>query len=179
MREPTDIASDIRRWMEAFTVRSMHEWMRWVRSTGMSMAQMGLLMFLYHGSGCAVHAIGAHMGISRPAASMLADRLVRAGLAERTEQPGDRRGRRVALSAGGREFVDRAMRERDRWIDDLAARLSPAEEAAVRRVLPVLMEAERRLGAAPQAARSRTNVRRPPRRTPDPGAATKRARSRR
>jgi DNA-binding MarR family transcriptional regulator len=179
MNDAGDIAADIRLWMETYTVRSMHEWMRWVKSTGLSMPQVGLLMYLHHGSGRAVHDVGAHMGVSRPAASMLVDRLVRTGLVERTVQPGDRRARRITLSAAGRTFVARSLRERDRWVDDLAEHLSPVQEAALRRVLPALMDAERRLDAAPQPACGLASTPRTPRRASAAGAATKRSRTRR
>jgi DNA-binding MarR family transcriptional regulator len=149
IRDTAGIASDIRRWMEAFTMRSMHEWMRHVKAAGHSMPQVGILMFLYHGGGRTVHDIGVHAGISNPAASMLVERLVRAGLVERSEQPGDRRVRRVVLSVKGRSFIERSLRERDAWVDDLAARLSAREAAALRSAIPVLIEAERRLGAVP------------------------------
>ncbi len=70
------------------------------------------------------------MGLSKPTASLLVDRLVHLGLVERTEDPQDRRRTRVRLTAAGR---DRAARLREggeeRWrsllgqlsADDLAA----------------------------------------------------------
>ncbi len=70
------------------------------------------------------------MGLSKPTASLLVDRLVHLGLVERTEDSQDRRRTRVGLTAGGR---DRATRLREggeeRWrsllsqlaADDLAA----------------------------------------------------------
>ncbi|MCX7029525.1 MAG: MarR family transcriptional regulator [Spirochaetes bacterium] len=177
MSETKGIAADIRLWMETFTVRSMHEWMRHVKAAGLSMPQVGLLMFLHHGESRTVHDVGEHLGISNPAASMLVDRLVRAGLAERTEQPGDRRIRRIRLTAEGRSFVERSLRERDAWVGDLAAHLSREEEAALRRVLPALMEAERRLGAAQAPTPCRThNAPAGPRTA---GPATKRPHARR
>lgn len=70
------------------------------------------------------------MGLSKPTASLLVDRLVHLGLVERTEDPEDRRRTHVRLTPAGR---DRAARLRqggeDRWrsllgqlaADDLAA----------------------------------------------------------
>ncbi len=70
------------------------------------------------------------MGLSKPTASLLVDRLVHLGLVERTEDSQDRRRTRVGLTPAGR---DRATRLREggeeRWrsllsqlaADDLAA----------------------------------------------------------
>ncbi|MCX7037595.1 MAG: hypothetical protein NT005_00370, partial [Spirochaetes bacterium] len=58
MRDTSDITTVIRQWMECFFMRSMHDWARYVRTTGLSLPQVGLLMRLYHGGRCEVHDIG-------------------------------------------------------------------------------------------------------------------------
>ncbi len=109
MQETRDTVNAIRQWMETFTMRSMQDMTRYVRNCGLSMAQFSLLMRLYHGGGCEVHDIGQEFGVSSAAASQLVDRLVQGGLVARTENPEDRRVRRIALSAKGRALIDRIV----------------------------------------------------------------------
>jgi DNA-binding MarR family transcriptional regulator len=135
----------IRQWMEASTLRSMREWRRYVRSAGLSTAQVIILMRLFYGGRCEVHDIGRHLDVTSAAASQLVDRLVNAGLAERSEDPEDRRVRTVTLSAKGRRLIEEGIEERYRWVEDLAAALSEEERAALLRALPPLIAAGRKL----------------------------------
>ena len=88
-------------------MRSMHDWARYVRTTGLSLPKVGLV--------------------------------------ERSENPADRRARQIALTAKGRSLVVRGIEQRHRWVDELASRLTTEEMAAVRKALPTLLEAEKRL----------------------------------
>jgi DNA-binding MarR family transcriptional regulator len=141
----SDITAAIHQWVESFFMRSMRDWTRYVRGTGFSLPQVGLLMRLYHGGRCEVHDIGEHFAITSAAASQLVERLVQAGLVERSENPADRRARQIALTAKGRSLVVRGIEQRHRWVDELASRLTTEEMAAVRKALPTLLEAEKRL----------------------------------
>jgi DNA-binding MarR family transcriptional regulator len=148
MQEPREPADLIRRWVQASDMRSLAEWRRFVRGAGLSMPQLSLLMRLYHGGGCGVHDLGRGLGVSSAAASQMVDRLVQAALVERQESPEDRRVRRVQLSTRGRQLVDRGIRRRYRWVDELVGELGADEKASVRKVLPALIEAETRLPGA-------------------------------
>jgi DNA-binding MarR family transcriptional regulator len=128
--------------METFTSRSMHDMWRFIKKSGLSMPQFGLLRRLYHGGECEVHEVGTHFDITAAAASQLVDRLVQAGLVGRTENPDDRRARHVALTAKGRALLEKGTDESYRWVNDLAATLAPHARASLREALPLLMEAE-------------------------------------
>ncbi len=145
MQETRDTVTAIRQWMETFMMRSMQDMTRYVRNSGLSMAQFSLLMRLYHGGGCEVHDIGREFGVSSAAASQLVDRLVQGGLVARTENPEDRRARRIALSAKGRALIDRGIEERYRWVNDLVAAMASEERSGVLKSLPLLLEAEKKL----------------------------------
>jgi DNA-binding MarR family transcriptional regulator len=136
-----------RDWVEAVTIRSMHDMTRYVRTTGFTMSQLSLLFFLKHGGECGVREIGSRLGITTPAASQLVDRLVRGGLADRTEDPKDRRNRRVRLSELGADSLRKTMRERFHWIDEMVGAMTAEELTAARAALPVLLTAEQRLPA--------------------------------
>ena len=145
MQETKQIQSLLRQWVERFTMRSMHGMSRYARGAGLSMPQFSLLMRLYHTGACEVHDIGAQFEVSAGAASQLVDRLVQGGLVDRSEDPRDRRVRRIELSAQGRAFVEKGFAERYRWVDQLVEGLGAQERAGLARWLPALMEAEKAL----------------------------------
>jgi DNA-binding MarR family transcriptional regulator len=78
------LASGLRRLAQSFTLRSLQEWRGYVKSSGLSIQQYIVLMQLLHGGSCGVRQIGEKLEISSPAASQLVNRLVEAGLAERS-----------------------------------------------------------------------------------------------
>jgi DNA-binding MarR family transcriptional regulator len=145
MRGPREAAGVVRQWVEASDRRSMAEWRKFVRGTGLSMPQLGVLMRLYYGGTSGVHDIGRGLGVSAAAASQMVDRLVQSRLVEREENPSDRRAREVALTARGRQVLDRGIRERYRWVDDLVGGLAARQLASVLRAMPPLIEAEKKL----------------------------------
>ncbi len=78
------------------------------------------------------------MGLSKPTASLLIDRLVQLGLVTRTEDPDDRRRTRVRVTADGHARVT-GLRQggEDRW-RALLDQLSPDDLAAWTRVVRAL-----------------------------------------
>ena len=53
--------------------------------------------------------IARHLGIGEPTASHLIDRLVQAGLVDRSEDPMDRRRAIVRLSPAGEELIEKLL----------------------------------------------------------------------
>jgi DNA-binding MarR family transcriptional regulator len=145
MTTSSELTFTIRQWMEVITTRSMQERAHYVKSTGLSMAQFGIMMHLYYWKNCGISHLGEHMDISAPAASQLVDRLVQHGLVERTEDPNDRRAKQLALTPKGRELIEKGIDERTRWVDELAASLSPEDYDVVASTLAMLTEMVRRL----------------------------------
>jgi DNA-binding MarR family transcriptional regulator len=140
-----EVSSVIRQWMKSFMMRSMHDWTRYVKDAGISMAQFGILAVLSHGGRSDVHDIGEHMEITSAAASQIIERLVQSGLVERTEDQEDRRVRHVNLTEKGCLAVKAAMDLRFQWVEELAHNLSNEERQVVLKALPILMEAERKI----------------------------------
>jgi DNA-binding MarR family transcriptional regulator len=93
---------------------------------GLSMAQLVTLHLLAHAGGRSVGEIGNRLRLSPAATSHLVERLVQADLVARTEDPSDRRQRRLAITAAGRRLVDRISSERTREVSAVLARLSPS-----------------------------------------------------
>jgi DNA-binding MarR family transcriptional regulator len=145
MTSPNELTETLRQAMDVFTARSMHEWSRYVKATGLSMPQFGILMHLYYRHSCGISHLSGHLDVSAPAASQLVDRLVQHGLLERTEDPNDRRAKVLALTSKGRELIETGIVARTRWVDELIQSLPPEEYDEVASALSALTDAVRRL----------------------------------
>ena len=145
MTDPLQFSQSLRNWMDTFIHRSMRDSARFVKASGFSMPQFFLLMHLRHHANCGISGISEHMEISNAAASQLVDKLVQAGLLERTEDPHDRRAKQVSLTPVGEEFVEEAIAERSRWVDELANVLNAEDREKVAEALDVLAEVSQRL----------------------------------
>lgn len=137
------IVNGLKEWVEALHERSFLSWTRYVKSTGLSMPQAGVLMHLYHKQGCGVSEIGGHMDITNASASQLVDRLVSQGLVERREDSADRRVRSLSLTPRGRELVETGIEARLSWVEEMVGGLDEEGKRAVRAALPPLIEAAR------------------------------------
>jgi DNA-binding MarR family transcriptional regulator len=126
----------------------MHDWGHFVRDTGLSMPQVGLLMRLYHHGGCGVTEISRHSGVTNAAASQLVERLVEKQLVERTEDQHDRRMKQLRLTTKGNQLVETSIRERYQWVEELLSNLSAEEQKNLQDALPALVKALQALDAS-------------------------------
>jgi DNA-binding MarR family transcriptional regulator len=145
MPSSPELTEAIRQLMDVITTRSMRERSHFVKASGLSMPQFGILMHLYYSNNCGISHLGEHMDISAPAASQLVDRLVQHGLVERTEDPNDRRAKQLALTPKGRELIETGLTARTRWVDELVRSLKPEDYDQVAATLSKLTEAVRDL----------------------------------
>lgn len=103
-----------------------------------SMAQLKVLMAVAYVEHCPVGRVAETLSVGLPTASHLVDKLVVAGLVQRTEDAQDRRRTLVSLTDDGRELVSRLRqggRERlQRWV----SRMLPEDAAALRQGLQAL-----------------------------------------
>ncbi len=135
----------VRQGMDVFATRSIRAWTRYVKSTGLSMPQFGILMNLHYRHSCGVSDISDRMDISAAAASQLVEKLVQSGLLERAEDPSDRRAKLLTLSAQGQALIESGLEARSSWVDDLTAALTPDEYESVAAALGALTRAASRL----------------------------------
>ncbi len=135
----------LREWAEFFIGRSMRDFMRFVKASGLSMPQFSVLMRLYYQGACGVSDIGAHLDVTNAAASQMIDRLVQAGLIHRAEFPTDRRVRQLTLTPKGRALAEKAIRARNRWTEGLSTVLTHEQQATIAAALKDLIEAARKL----------------------------------
>ena len=91
--------------------------------------------------GRSVDVLAAAMRLSHSRAVRVVDRLERAGLARREEDPTDGRRALVRLEPAGRELADRALGARSRVLLDVVAELGAADVRDLERLLAALLDA--------------------------------------
>ncbi|MBE3066049.1 MAG: MarR family transcriptional regulator [Chloroflexi bacterium] len=138
------LTEGIREWSEVFMHRSMRDFKRFMDATGLSFSQINILMRLFHGGSAGVSEIGDQLGVTNAAASQAVDRLVQLGLIERTEDPEDRRAKRLALTQKGRALIEKGVEVRSQWIEGLTDSLTPEQQNMIISALTLLTEAARK-----------------------------------
>jgi len=131
----------LREWVKVFIHRSMHEFHRSQKAFGLSSGQLRTLTRLHFHGNCQVSDIGDDLGVTAAAASQLVDRMVHMDLLERSEDPDDRRVKRVTITEAGRALVRQGIDVRLRWMKDLADNLTPAQQEQVLSALRTLTDA--------------------------------------
>jgi DNA-binding MarR family transcriptional regulator len=113
-----------------------------IDASGLTFSQMKVLVELEAADEDArtVTALSDELGISPASASRASDGLVRKKLATRVEDPDDRRVRRLALTARGRELADRIISARLAGLEDFTASLSADERRKLESALDALLE---------------------------------------
>ena len=145
MPPPAPLLRALHAWTRVLMHRSMNEFMRYARDAGMSMQQFGMLFYLSHHGACAVSDIGGHLGVTSAAASQMVERLVQQGLLQRSEDPHDRRVKKVVLTPQGQALVEAGVRARQEWMEALAHALTPTQQKRIVAALTLLTEAAQSL----------------------------------
>ncbi len=127
------------------------------RLRGLTVVQFRSMAFAHHRGRCTVSELAGHLGIARPTASSLADRLVHHRLMTRRPDPSDRRQVALALTATGARRVDAARHEIRRVF---ARSLAPLPAAAL---VTIGTGLELLAGTLAEGAESGDAVRRPAR----------------
>jgi DNA-binding MarR family transcriptional regulator len=141
-------------WNGVFMHRSMRDFMHLMKESGLSMAQLSLLMKLYYHETCDVSDVGTHLGVTNAAASQMVDRLVQLDLLSRTEDRQDRRVKVLALTPHGRKLIGDSIEARKRWMEELTTSLTVEEQASIVNALTLLTQTARKLEGADSRVRS-------------------------
>ena len=105
----------------------------------LSFSQMKALHHLHDDRVMSVKGLGETLGLSVAAMSRAVDELVQRGLMDRTEDPSDRRIKRLRLTAAGHELVQKMRELRMAGFEQFVATLSPKERAQLAKALePIL-----------------------------------------
>jgi DNA-binding MarR family transcriptional regulator len=129
----------------AFLLRCMSggssEVFRMIDESGLTFSQMKVLVELEAADEDArtVTALSEELGFSAASASRAADGLVRKKLATRVEDPDDRRVRRLAPTAKGRELADRIISARLAGLEEFTDSLEVDERRKLEAALDALL----------------------------------------
>lgn len=106
----------------------------------LSFSQMKALHYLREEpTAISVKALGEKLGLSLAAMSRAADELVQRGLVNRSEDPADRRIKRLCLTDAGRELVQKMREVRMAGFQQFVATLTPKQQAQLAKALePIL-----------------------------------------
>jgi DNA-binding MarR family transcriptional regulator len=115
---------------------------RVIDESGVTFTQMKVMVELEAADEDArtVTAVSEELGISAASASRAAEGLVRKKLATRVEDADDRRVRRLALTAKGRDLADRIISARLAGLADFADSLDPNERKKLEAALDALLK---------------------------------------
>lgn len=149
MSDPTPFIAAFQKWIEIFMHNSMRSFILYSKESGLSMSQIGALFRIHKGSG-GVSDLGEDLGISSAAASQMLERLVQQGLILRSEDPVDRRVKKIVLTEKGQQILHASIRSRQKWLYNLAERLTPSEQEQVMAALTILIEKSALLEQEPE-----------------------------
>jgi len=117
--------------------------MRAIDETGLGLVQFKTLVSLAGNPDreqAPVKQVAEQLGVSVPSASRSVEELVKRGLVSRTEDPEDRRVRRVALTPAGQELADEVMAARVAGLEQFAATLTAAERRKLEAAVDVMLK---------------------------------------
>ncbi len=132
-------------WMEIFMHRSMRGDMHYARENGLSRSMIGTLFHLGHRDHAGVTDLGEHLGVSSAAASQMLERLVEEGLIQRTEDPDDRRMKKITLTDKGYQVKEETVSARLGWLTELSANLTEQEKNQITKAINLIINKAKEL----------------------------------
>jgi DNA-binding MarR family transcriptional regulator len=118
--------------------------LRVIEDSGLSMTQCKALLELgglgQAGEPLQVSDLAEHFGVSVPSMSRAVDALVKKKLVTRLEDPSDRRVRRIAITAKGKQLVDTLLVVRQAGLEAFAESLSAAQRRKLDAAVDALMD---------------------------------------
>jgi DNA-binding MarR family transcriptional regulator len=140
MRPADPFVVTMQEWIEVSMNRSIRDFIRYARESGLSMSQLGALFHIHHRGSSGVTDLGDHLGVTSAAASQMLERLVQQDLILRSVDPSDRRVKQIILTGKGQRVLQESIRARQGWLYDLAETLSDAEREASIAALNLLIK---------------------------------------
>jgi len=125
--------------MELFMHRSMHGYIHYAREKNLSMSMIGTLFHLGHRDHAGVTDLGEHLGVSSAAASQMLEHLVEEGLIKRTEDPDDRRMKKISLTEKGYQVMKDSVSARLGWLEELTESFSDKEKVQITTAIELII----------------------------------------
>jgi len=129
-----DVIDLLRELLHALLMSSVPEWL----DLQLTLPQLRTIFIVAHNTTSSVMQISQDLGVGKPTASYLVDKLVQAGLVERNDDPEDRRRARVQLTSAGEELIQKLLG----WEEFLGGRLNQVSRedlSILKRGLTVVM----------------------------------------
>ncbi|MFZ0531555.1 MAG: MarR family transcriptional regulator [Anaerolineales bacterium] len=149
MQPSNPLVATLHEWFGIFKRRLMGNFFIYARDRGLTMAQFGAMLRIYHKGACGVSDIGSDLGVTNSAASQMLERLVQLKLVTRSEDPSDRRVKQIVLTDKGRQIIQESSLAFQTWMEDLARTMTAAEQEQVRTALIILVDKARQLETNP------------------------------
>ncbi len=89
------------------------------------------------------------LGIDSPAVTRKVQQLERVGLVTRSPDPADARAARVRLAPAGRRSIEKLLRARELWLEEMLGDWSERDRAELARLLELLATTIAHLGESP------------------------------
>ncbi len=146
---PGDAAPLLQRLIALVNRKSAGESTAFMHASGLTMPQI-VALFALRRAEASISELAERLRMSLPATSQLVDRLVEAGLVDRTEHAEDRRVRRISILPAGLRYLEQFGAMRCRELEDALRSLGPECRAQLAAALArAVTELEREIEAAP------------------------------
>lgn len=107
-------------------MRAIREEMRRQGTSPLSLPQLRTLAYLHRNPGSCLFHLAKYLGVTRPTASTIVERLVRRRMLSRVDNPLERRRIVLTLTPLGEQYLRRARQSTQRWMATALSRLSSA-----------------------------------------------------
>ena len=108
----TEFKQDLNQWMKKQFHSSMPAIRQHSKIGRYSMSQFGAMGYVIRTNSATVSDIAQELGISNAATSQIIDQLVNDGLFKRTQDPDDRRVKKIEITAKGTKFMEEFLQKR-------------------------------------------------------------------
>jgi DNA-binding MarR family transcriptional regulator len=103
--------------------------------------QLRVMMMIATRGALNLVAVAAGLGVSAPNASRICDRLLKAGMLDRSEDPDDRRHVALTLTADGDALIERVIRHRRNAIRRILRTMAPRDRSGLEAVMNAFADA--------------------------------------
>jgi DNA-binding MarR family transcriptional regulator len=127
-------------WLRQVSNHVSQSFARRLDGKGVTTAEWVLMRVLYESDGLAPTCVAEQMGMTRGAISKLADRLIEKDMLARADNPDDKRGHTLSLTAKGRGLLPELGRLADENDEAFFRGLTPAERSRLEGTLRKIVE---------------------------------------
>ena len=135
--------------IEYVLARIIQDFMQFMHETGLSRPQIHALLHIFHAGECPISDIAALTDSSPAAASQLVERLVQQGLVQRSEDPQNRRVKKLRLTEKSLELIQQGVMS-NHFLGELMQSMPPRHRQAVHTAFGYLAEASQQIHSSPK-----------------------------